>query len=216
MGSADFGEGRLRLGLGPLRYHLSSPGGAFNPMRSVLGVLGSFLVATFSAWAQAPFPPTALSSAQSFEAATAAVGATKPEFSSYLLLDVPEVSVAGTIHARIRSELPGTTHLIVLRQFPVMADATTSGQRRAESAQKRPTSRPPTTPARPPTVLIAARQFANGERPQFEAEFQFNRNERFTLLAFAQGRWFGAAREIKLAREVSDPSDPASTRRASP
>lgn len=156
---------------------------------------------------QVPFPPPALVSAPSFEAASALVGATKPEFSSYLLLDIPEISTEGTIHAVVKSELPGTTYLILLRQFPVYLDRKATANPKGKAADLRPRPEAPRTPTmqpKPPTVFIAARQLKAGEPARFDANFEFTRNERFTVLAYAQGRWFGAAREIKLAREVSD------------
>jgi hypothetical protein len=59
-------------------------------------------------------------------------------------------------------------------------------------------------PPSPPTVYVAAKRIEPGERAELKARFGFDRNERFTVLAFAQGRWFAAAREIKLARDPSD------------
>lgn len=156
--------------------------------------------------AQAPFPPPALAMAPSFEAASAAIGATKPEFSSYLLLDIPEISTEGSVHAVVKSELPGTTYLILLRQYPVVTDPKAAADKPSgKSANRRPAAaQVPASRPKASTVFIAAKQLKPGEPARLDADFAFSRNERFTLLAFAQGRWFGAAREIKLARDVSD------------
>lgn len=166
----------------------------------------ALMLAHGAANAQVPFPPPALLSAPSVEVASTVIGASKPEFSSYLLLDVPEVSTEGVVHAVAKSELPGTTQLVVLRQFPVAVSKRESAvdKRRSATGSRAQTStnlRP--TTAKPPTVFIAAKQFAMGEPAQLKFEFDFSRNERFTVLAFAQGRWFGATREMKLARETS-------------
>lgn len=172
--------------------------------RVLLGNFVLFFAGTASA--QAPFPPLALTSAPSFEAASAAIGATKPEFSSYLLLDIPEISTEGMIHAIVKSELPGTTHLILLRQYPAYAGRKGVVDKASGKAvsTRAPASKGPLPRPKPPTVFIAAKQLKAGEPARLDANFEFGRNERFTLLVFAQGRWFGAAREVKLAREVSD------------
>ncbi len=123
-----------------------------------------------------------------------------------MLLDIPEISTEGPIRAVVKSELPGTTYLILVRQFPVHRDRKGAADKpQVKPVATRSAAAKPLMPQpKPPTVFIAAKQIKAGEPARFEASFEFDRNERFTLLAFAQGRWFGAAREIKLAREVSD------------
>ncbi len=172
-------------------------------------VFTSFLVLLIAvgSHAQAPYPPPALLAAQSVDAAVAAVGGGRVELSGYLLIDIPEISLAGDVKAVVKSELPGTTQLVLLRQFPVAPAASPNPQQgRDKAAPARPAKAPATLASLPsrPTVLIAAKQIEPGQAAEMVASFDFQRNEKFTLLAFAQGRWFGTAREIKLATAPSD------------
>lgn len=159
-----------------------------------------------TARAQAEFPPPALKAASSYPAAMAALGVGRAEFSTHLLLDVPEVAVAGTaVPARIASEIPGTTLLVLLRAVPVAAaDARPAAPSRA--ARKPPAtsaaSPAPVAPPPMPSVLVAARQYEPGEKSAFSTDFPYQAREIFTLFAFAQGRWYSTAREIKPARAV--------------
>ncbi len=165
------------------------------------------LFAATGTHAQAPYPPQALALAPSVDAAVRSLAAVRPEFSGYLLLDVPEISLSGLVTAQLRSELPGTSQLVLLREFPVSSSAAPGSARHARNkAAAKPVGRPVPAPASaPPTVFVAAKLIEPGEAPVLTARFDFQRNERFTLLAYAQGRWFATSREIKLAKEVEAP-----------
>lgn len=107
----------------------------------------------------------------------AAVGAAKPEVSSHLLIDVPEATIPGRLSATLRSELPATGALVFLRGAPP------------------PAKTPPGAP-----VLIGAMLLRSGQEPTMTLRLEIERNETFTLLAFAQGRWFMASRQVKVGK----------------
>lgn len=163
--------------------------------------------------AQAPFPPAALSTVQSPEAAVQALGAARPEFSTHVLLDTPEISLAGEIAMSVHSEIPGTSQIYLFRQFPRVLG--TAPARPGSAGPATPTARPrpgaavpPNSPPPSPTVLLAAVQLKPGEAPTLKARVAVDRNERFTTLVFAQGRWFFTARELKLARPLPAAATP--------
>lgn len=125
----------------------------------------------------------ALPKALTVDAAYAALGIrTPPESTGFLLLDLPEVAVAGKIRATLASELPGTAWLVLLRG-------------RA--------GRPPNTvvPGTAPTpVLLLAQPFKAGTKASASVEFELERSQNFTLLAFARGRWFAVERQVKVGQ----------------
>ena len=152
-------------------------------------------------------PLTLTRMSKSPEAAAASIGAARPEFSGYLLLDIPEISLPGMVDAVISSELPGTSHMVLLRQFPEASTvpARSAGpQRSPQAGAGNPAGKrvapPPMVAVVPPTVLISAVRLAPGAPAVLKARFNFQRNERFTMLVFAQGRWFATSREVKVAQ----------------
>lgn len=143
-------------------------------------------------FAQSVFPPAGLTTAPDLQTALATLNAGKPELSTYLLLDVPEIAAAGRIHGRVASEIPGTVYLVVLRNAPSAAGQPVNKQRSSRGAPK-------AAPKAAPTLLVAAARIDPGQSPTLDFDFELDRPESLTLLAFAQGRWFATQREIKLA-----------------
>lgn len=165
--------------------------------------------------AQVPFPPKALLTMPSAEAAAQALGATRPEFSTHVLLDTPEISLAGEVAMSVRSDIPGTSQIYLFRQFPKAPSTASARPASAGSAVPTPSSRArpgaavaQNSPPPAPTVFLAAVQLKPGEAPTLKARVEIDRNERFTTLVFAQGRWFFTARELKLARPLSAAATP--------
>ena len=149
-----------------------------------------------SGHAQASFPPEALKSATSLAAALSAMGVGGAEPSGYLLLDAPDIAAPGAVKAKATSEIPGTVYLILLRGSPANPTAPpTSGQLARPSKKVQRNSPPPAIQA-----LVAAQRFAPGRRATLHAEFEVGASQWMTLIAFAQGRWFVAAREIKVGK----------------
>lgn len=121
----------------------------------------------------------ALKQAVTVDAAMASLGVGRAEPASFLLLDLPDVAVAGKYEARIVSEVPGTGWLLLFRGR--------AGQ---------PAAAPPGQPPQP--VLLHAQAFKAGESAQAKVAVDIERSESFTLLAFARGRWFVVERQVKV------------------
>lgn len=143
------------------------------------------------AHAQAPFPPLAAVQATTVSAALAAMSIPIAEPTTYVLLDLPEVAAPGKIKARIGSEYPGTSTMLLLRFEPEFLPETKPSKPRANKPEPRP------MPA-----LIVARKFKPGEKPLLEAEFDITRTQRYLVFVNAQGRWFGVEREVKVGKDA--------------
>lgn len=136
-----------------------------------------------AAWGQAPFPPPTAQAALNVPAAMAALSATQPEYSTHLELDAPDVTAPGHVAVQGKSNLPGTTRLVLLRGAPgVPAPPPVSG---------------------PPNVLLAGRVIAPGQPAQLTENVSISARQWLTLLAFAQGRWFAVTREVKVGRPAA-------------
>lgn len=120
-----------------------------------------------------------LQQAMSVDAALAAIGAGKPEASTFMLLDLPEIAMAGKLRATMASELAGTSWLILLR-----------------GRAGRPAS--PAPGRTPQPVLLGAWPFKAGAPARATLNLDFDATESFTLLAYTRGRWFSVEREVKL------------------
>jgi hypothetical protein len=162
--------------------------------------------------AQTPFPPPALLNAPTIDAAAGILGVGRPEYSTHLLLDVPDISLPGTVTAKLRSELPGTLYIVLVRAKATLREAapaqpggrTQNQPAKAVAGAKAgvvPTARS-AAPAMP-SVYIAAKRFEPGETPEIKASFELGAADAVTMFAYAQGRWFVTGREIKLARPPS-------------
>ncbi len=152
--------------------------------------------AVSSVQAQAPFPSDSLKTASSIATAFSALGIGGAEPSGYLLLDAPDVAAPGKVKAMVGSEIPGTIYLVLLRGTPVNPTAVM-----LPTALARPHS---ATPAPAPNVplpaLVAAKKFAPSARASLTTEVELGCTQWLTLVAFAQGRWFVTAREIKVGK----------------
>lgn len=149
---------------------------------------------TASASAQG-FPPPALETATSVEAAFTALGAGKPPTTTRLLLDLPDITVPGRVHVRLGSELPGTAAFVLLR-----------GETAAPPTPGTPP--PPPAPAaaqgKPMPVLIKAHKFPAGEAATLEFDFDIEGpTQSYTLLAYVQGRWLSTTRQVKVGKAPS-------------
>ena len=140
------------------------------------------LIATSRVAAQVPFPSPALVDATSQQQAIAVLGAGQAERSGYLLLDAPDVAVPGHFRATIKSEIPGTSHLVLIR-------TTTTSL----------VSAPPQALER---VTIYAKRLDPGAPATANVDIEISDPQTLTLLALARGKWFGVSREVKLGRQV--------------
>lgn len=123
----------------------------------------------------------AVRKATSVDAAFSAIGA-KPEPSSRLLLDVPDVILPGKVRVRFSSDVAGTAWLVLLRG-------------------RKGVPPPPATGSPPEPALLAAEPYAAGKRAAGSIQVDIQRTEYLTLLALSRGRWYYVEREIKVARE---------------
>ncbi len=121
-----------------------------------------------------------LPQATSVDTAMGVLGARGAEISTFLLLDVPDVALAGKVKARLSSELAGTSWLVLLRGRPGQAPVVVPGQP-------------------PQSALLGVWRFKAGAPAKAALHLDFNATESFTLLAFTRGRWFSVERQIKLA-----------------
>lgn len=128
--------------------------------------------------AQAPFPPQPLVDATSAQQALAVIGAAKPEPSGHLLIDAPVATLPGPYKVRVRSEIPGTSHLVLIRD----------------------SLNPLTGAPVPQKVVVHAQRYAPGEPAVGEVEIVADARQFLTLLAFSRGRWFVVSRDVKLGR----------------
>ena len=163
------------------------------------------------AQAQTPFPPPALLNAPTIDAAAGILGVGRPEYSTHLLLDVPEISLPGTVTARLRSELPGTLYIVLVRAKAALREPIPA---QPDGKSKKPVKPATGTKALPgqglaaappaqPSVFVAAKRFEPGDAPELKASFELVAADAVTMFAYAQGRWFVTGREIKLARPPS-------------
>jgi hypothetical protein len=155
----------------------------FTQGRSRRAFLGqaSVLCLSFAGVAEAQVIADAVQKATSVDAAFAAIGA-KPEPSSHLLLDVPDVILPGKVRVRFSSEVAGTGWLVLLR------------------GRKGVPPRPPEKGQVPEAVLLTAEPYAAGKRASGSKRVDIQRTEYLTLLAQSRGRWYFVEREIKVAR----------------
>jgi hypothetical protein len=148
-----------------------------------------------SAAAAPPGLPPAIATATTIEGVIAALGAGRPEPSTHLLLDVPQVAAPGRIQARARSTLPATGALILMRGAP----AALPGALGAAPAAAPPAPAPGPAAASGP-VLLAAMLVRSGQTATMNVQLDLDRTQRFTLLVYAQGRWYLTTREVKIGK----------------
>jgi hypothetical protein len=175
-----------------------------------LFAVAAMAVATGPLLAQPILP--ALTQATSVDAALNAVGAGKAQPHTRLALQFEEITLPGPLKIEARSEIPGTTAMVVMVGAP-------SGWYGTGVPGETPLRAPlpvigkPGAPAQPAVVM--AWQVPPGKKPVLRASYpQLQQRQAFTLLVLAQGRWFMTVREAKLACEstaVCGPS-PSSAR----
>lgn len=164
-----------------------------------------FIITALSVKAEVFPPPTALS-ANSVQSALTALGAAPLEPSTHLLLDVPDIALSGPVEVTATSMVPGTSRMILLRQWPVAPDSKPATAQRPAAGQSRAAAVPPANPPPPiPTVWIASKEVAPLDAATLTARVDFSRRENYYLLVQAQGKWYGAAREVKLATKPASP-----------
>lgn len=140
--------------------------------------------------AQVPFPPDTLINAPNQQQALAVLGATKAEPSGHLLLEVPEIALPGEVRVDARSELPGTTHLVVLR-----------------TSRQRPGA-PGGPAAAPEKPFIAGKEIPPQSGARLQTTIDASASMNVVLLARSRGRWFYATRDVKIGRPASGTSTP--------
>lgn len=146
-------------------------------LRGLMGILTAVVMVS-PIQAQAPFPPQSLVDATSAQQALQVIGALKPEFSGHLMVDAPAATRPGPYRVRVRSEIPGTSHLVLIRE------------------SMNPLNGSPL----PQKVVVLAERFAPGAVAAGEVEIVADARQYLTLLAFSRGRWFVASQDVKLGR----------------
>jgi hypothetical protein len=170
-------------------------------------ILASTLLLCASAHAQ--FTPTAVESAPTLPAMVAQLGAQAAQPSTHLLLDAPDVTLAGPVTIRMKSELPGTSLLLLARgQFIASTNP---------AAAEPPRAAPPALAARshteapfrklPPTVWIASRPIKAGQTAVDRTVVTVDKTTQLTLFVQAQGRWWFVSREIKVGQPHPSPRE---------
>lgn len=140
----------------------------------------------------------ALLKAATIEAAYAAVSAGKPEPSGRLRLEFADIALPGPLRIDATSEIPGTVAMVLMSGAPIGW----YGSNLAGEAAPRPkaTTRPAATP-----VVIKAWQVPPGAAARLRATFpDLQSRQAFTLLVSAQGKWYVAVREAKVACAPAD------------
>lgn len=141
------------------------------PRPSALIVTGLAWAVVSSAWAQTPMPPVErVRQAKTAAEALAMLGATNAELGRRVLLEAPDLALAGSRAAvRVVSRLPGTD-LIVL-----VAERTERGE--------------------PPVVELL--EFPPGDERVLEAVVPVAQPVRLRAVVRASGRMYSVTREIK-------------------
>jgi hypothetical protein len=163
-------------------------------------LLGCFaLSATCPAQAQ-PLLAT-LTQATSVEAAMNAVGANKALPHSRLALQFEEIALAGPFKIEARSEIPGTTAMVLMVGAPKGWYGSNLPGESAPIAVPNKTEAS-VAPIPQPAVLLAW-QVPPGKKPVLRTTYAgLAQRQAFTLIVMAQGRWYMSVREVKLACET--------------
>lgn len=148
--------------------------------------LRNALFGTCVAWAlqahgQEPFPSPGLLNATNQQTALAILGATKPELSSHLLLDAPDIALPGLLQVQAKSLLPGTSVMVLLRVSKLPAQA------------------------KPEKLFVAGSRIAPGKPARLDATVDAQSPLNLIFLVQSRGLWFYAVREVKLGRPASAP-----------
>jgi hypothetical protein len=136
-----------------------------------------------------------LVNATSVEAAIQAAGAGKPQPSGYLSIQFDEITTPGPLKISVASELPGTTAMVLLAGAPMGWPSAANGAPRAAPPRRAVPG------AAPASVYLKAWPLPAGQRARAVHVLPALQDVRaFTLLVQAQGKWFMAVREVKLAK----------------
>lgn len=139
-----------------------------------------------------------LETATSLDALVTQLGASAAKKSSYLLVDLPELTVAGKMTARVKSEIPGTALLVLARgRFNPTGSMAAPQQPPPAAPRLRAFQGEKAAPVRG-EVLIAAFELKAGESTNKKSSFPVLKTEFVTLFAFAQGGWWYVTRQVKV------------------
>lgn len=158
------------------------------------------LVCAAPAFAQ--FTPDALENAASLAVAVGLLDARTAQPSTHLLLDIPDVAMPGKVRAHLRSELRGTSTLVLVRGKFTPSPTSATGLPPLPVNRKVIGERPADAP---PTIWLASAPFKAGELAQLTVDFHVEKTESVTLFAQAQGRWWFVTREIKVGYPPAGP-----------
>lgn len=169
------------------------------PKRRPGRTLYALLLVVLSAAARAQFTPTDVEQAPNLGVLVGQLGAQAAQPSTHLALELPDITLPGSVHASAYSELPGTTTLVLVRGAFTAKPATAGAA--APPAPPPPLARRATgeaPPPVPPPVWIASTSVKAGEAARLKASFEVANTGTFTLFAHAQGRWWFVSREVKV------------------
>lgn len=158
------------------------------------GAVALFCLLPLVAVAQ-PIIPSLLQ-ATSVDAALTLLGASKALANGRLAIDVEDIVLSAPINVRARSEIPGTVSMVLMLGAP----AGWYGNGLPGESSPRPAPLAPGQLAKP--AVLKAWQVPPGSKPILRATVApLQQRQAFTLLVSAQGRWYIAVREAKLACE---------------
>ena len=165
----------------------------------------------FAFWlqhAQAQADVLRLETATSLDTLVAQLGAAAAQKSSYLLVDLPELTIAGETTARLKSEIPGTALLVLARgRFNPTGSLAAPQQPPPGAPRLRAFQGEKAAPVRG-EILIAAFELKAGESTRRESSFPVLKTEFVTLFAFAQGGWWYVTRQVKVGMPVPSGAQP--------
>lgn len=146
----------------------------------------------------AQFTAAAVEQAPTLDALAGALGAKSAQPSTHLLLEAPDVAASGPLRARLSSEIPGTTNLVLARGRFQSTSAVQENRPPVPLVRRRIGEVPATDPT--PLVWLGSTPLKAGQPATLDVEFSFSKTEWLTLFAHAQGRWWFVSREVKLAQ----------------
>ena len=174
-----------------------------NPIarRTLLALTASLPLAQPPAHASPPLAE-GVEQANSLDQLAQLLGARDALASTHLLLGLPDVALPGPVAVTLRSELPGTSLLLLARgRFTAGPGAQATSPMGAPSvAVRRHVGEytPKDRLARP--VWLATLPFAAGQPASAQLSIPIETPQSLTLFAHAQGRWWFVTREVKLGR----------------
>lgn len=125
--------------------------------------------------------------------------------SSHLLLDAPDVAAPGKVRVRLRSDLPGSSLLILAKgAFKPQAQGAPGSLSPPPQLSSRRTLGEVTPSERlPRPVWLGSFPIKAGKPAQASLNVELDRTQTLSLFVHAQGRWWFVSREVKIGRPAA-------------